>query len=314
MTERVAAADGLCSRFREALPRAGRAVGAGRWAAGILLPLALLAAACGGTGGTGTAAQESGTKAAGQATTLLKVGATAVPHAEILEQVVKPILARQGIRLQVVEFSDYTQINPALKDGSLDANYFQHIPYLDDWNAHNGGGLVAIAKVHIEPMGLYSNRITSLAQLKDGATIAIPDDTTNGGRALLLLQSAGLIRLRPGAGYTATLADVAANPHRYQIRELAAEIIPRALDDVDLAAINTNYVLEARKAGLLKHPAPLYLEEADSPFANVLVVRRDEVGKPAVEALARALVGPQVKAFIESHYKGAVVPAQQLLH
>ncbi|MDI3317069.1 MAG: MetQ/NlpA family ABC transporter substrate-binding protein [Bacillota bacterium] len=284
---------------------------------GALLPLALLAAACGGAGSAGTAGQAvpgSGAKAAGQAATVLKVGATAVPHGEILQQVVKPLLAKQGIRLQVVEFSDYTQINPALKDGSLDANYFQHLPYLDDWNSHNGGGLVAIAKVHIEPMGLYSNRITSLGGLKDGATVAIPNDTTNGGRALLLLQSAGLIRLRPGAGSSATVADVVQNPRHLQIRELAAEILPRALDDVDLAAINTNYVLEARKAGLLKHPGALYLERADSPFANVLVVRKDDVGKPAVEALARALVGPEVRAFIESHYRGAVVPAQQLLH
>ncbi|WPD19597.1 MetQ/NlpA family ABC transporter substrate-binding protein [Thermaerobacter composti] len=285
-----------------------------------VLLVAAVAAGCGGgpsAGSSGAAADEGAAggdgSAGAQGSVTLKVGATAVPHAEILRDVAAPALAKQGIELEVVEFSDYTKINPALVDGELDANYFQHIPYLDQFNEDHGTNLTPLAKVHIEPMGLYSDKITDLDQLRDGATVAIPNDPTNGGRALLLLQSAGLIKLEEGADYTATVRDIVENPKNLEIREVAAELIPRTLADVDLAAINTNYVLEAKKAGAMKNPEPLFIEDADSPFANVLVVRPEDVDRPELKALAEVLVGPEVKEYIEEHYDGAVVPAQELL-
>ncbi|QBS38518.1 MetQ/NlpA family ABC transporter substrate-binding protein [Thermaerobacter sp. FW80] len=285
-----------------------------------VLLVAAVAAGCGGgpsAGSSGAAADEGaagGNGSAGtQGSVTLKVGATAVPHAEILRDVAAPALEKQGIKLEVIEFSDYTKINPALVDGELDANYFQHIPYLDQFNADHGTKLTPLAKVHIEPMGLYSDKISDLGQLRDGATVAIPNDPTNGGRALLLLQSAGLIKLEEGADYTATVRDIVENPKNLEIREVAAELIPRTLADVDLAAINTNYVLEAKKAGAMKNPEPLFIEDADSPFANVLVVRPEDVDRPELKALAEVLVGPEVKEYIEENYDGAVVPAQELL-
>ena len=281
-----------------------------------VLVVAVLAAGCGAGGSAGSSgdsgsAAESGGGNGGPVT--LKVGATAVPHAEILRDVAAPALEAKGIKLEVIEFSDYTKVNPALVDGELDANYFQHIPYLDQFNKDHGTNITPVAKVHIEPMGLYSDKITDLSQLADGATVAIPNDPTNGGRALLLLQSAGLIKLKEGADYTATVRDVVENPKNLQIREVAAELIPRTLADVDLAAINTNYVLEAKEAGAMKNPEPLFIEDADSPFANVLAVRPEDVDRPEIQALAEVLVGPEVKQYIEEHYGGAVVPAQALI-
>lgn len=289
----------VATRLRRSL--LGRAA-----ALGVVLWLAVAAAACSRNDAAGAPAGEGGR-------TVLRVGATAVPHAEILRDVAAPALERQGIRLEVVEFSDYTKLNPALVDGELDANYFQHIPYLEQFNRDHGTDLKVLAKVHIEPMGLYSERIADLAQLPDGATVAIPNDPTNGGRALLLLQAAGLIRLREGVNYTATVRDVVDNPKRLVIREVAAELIPRVLADVDLAAINTNYVLEAAKAGVMRRTQPLFREGVQSPFANVLAVRAEDVDDPALRALAQVLVGPEVKAYIESRYGGAVVPAQELV-
>ncbi|ADU50690.1 NLPA lipoprotein [Thermaerobacter marianensis DSM 12885] len=292
-----------------------------RLAAALLMTLlvAALAAGCGGANSAGSSSSSSGEGSASgeaggqQGTVTLKVGATAVPHAEILRDVAAPALEKQGIKLEVIEFSDYTKLNPALVDGELDANYFQHIPYLDQFNKDHGTNITPLAKVHIEPMGLYSDKITDLSQLQDGATVAIPNDPTNGGRALLLLQSAGLIKLKEGADYTATVRDIVENPKNLQIREVAAELIPRTLADVDLAAINTNYVLEAKQAGAMKNPEPLFIEDADSPFANVLAVRPEDVNRPELKALAEVLVGPEVKQYIEENYDGAVVPAQALL-
>ncbi|EKP94259.1 MetQ/NlpA family ABC transporter substrate-binding protein [Thermaerobacter subterraneus] len=284
------------------------------------LLIAVLVAGC-GAGGAGSSGEQGDNSAGGNGsgsggtsgTVTLKVGATAVPHAEILRDVAAPALEEQGIKLEVMEFSDYTKLNPALVDGELDANYFQHIPYLDQFNKDHGTNITPVAKVHIEPMGLYSDKITSLDQLRDGATVAIPNDPTNGGRALLLLQAAGLVKLKDGADYTATVRDIVENPKNLQIREVAAELIPRTLADVDLAAINTNYVLEAKEAGALKNPDPLFVEDADSPFANVLAVRPEDVKRPEIQALAEILVGPEVKQYIEEHYQGAVVPAQALI-
>jgi len=207
--------------------------------------------------------------AGAQAQTVITVGATPVPHAEVLE-FIKPILQADGIELRIVEFTDYVLPNLALADGELDANYFQHIPYLETFAADHRLDLTVLVGVHIEPMGLYSQRIGSLDELRSGATVAIPNDATNGGRALLLLQEAGLIRLAEGAGITATVFDVAENPRNLRFRELEAPLLPRALADVDAAVINTNYALEA---GLVPLQDAIVIEGAESPYVNVVAVR-----------------------------------------
>ncbi|SFE62217.1 D-methionine transport system substrate-binding protein [Thermoanaerobacter thermohydrosulfuricus] len=235
----------------------------------------------------------------------IKVGATPVPHAQILN-VVKPILAKEGINLEIVEFTDYVQPNLKLAEKELDANYFQHIPYLEDFSKEHNLNLTYIAKVHIEPMGIYSQKIKNLSELKEGATIAIPNDATNGGRALLLLQSAGIIKLKPDAGIKATVNDIVENPKKIKISELEAATLPRVLSDVDAAVINANYALEA---GLVPTKDALFIESANSPYVNVLVVRKGDESRPELKKLAEALNSPEVKKFIEDNYKGAVVPA-----
>lgn len=236
---------------------------------------------------------------------VLKVGATAVPHAEILE-FIKPTLAKEGIKLDIVVFSDYVQPNLALDAGELDANYFQHIPYLESFSADHHLKLTYIAKVHIEPMGAYSKRVKKLSDLKNRAVVAIPNDPTNGGRALLLLEDAGLIELKKDVGLKATVFDIAKNPKNLQFKELEAAQLPRALDDVDLAVINTNYALEA---GLVPTKDAIVIESGKSPYANVLAVRESSKNDPALKKLAAALTSPAVKDFILKKYKGAVVPA-----
>lgn len=242
---------------------------------------------------------------AGASSVTLKVGATPVPHAEILDYV-KPLLAAQGINLEVVEFTDYVQPNLALAAGDLDANFFQHVPYLDSFKNDHRLDLTAIARVHVEPMGLYSQKVRSLRSLPSGAIVAIPNDPTNGGRALLLLQSQRLITLRKGAGLKATVLDVAKNPRKLVIKELEAAQLPRSLPDVGAAVINGNYALQA---GLNPLKDALALEGADSPYVNVLVARTQDAKKPALIALAKALTSKEVKKFILSSYGGAVVPA-----
>ncbi len=241
---------------------------------------------------------------AAQAQTL-SVAATPVPHAELLE-FVRPQLAAEGVELQVRVFSDYVQPNLQVQQKRLDANFFQHRPYLDEFNASRKGDLVAVAGVHIEPFGAYSARFKSLAELPDGASVAIPNDATNGGRALLLLAKAGVIQLRDGAGIAATPRDIAANPKHLQVRELEAATLPRVLKQVDLALINTNYALAA---GLDPLKDALAIEGSDSPYVNVLVARPDNQGSDAVQKLAAALRSPQVKQFIADKYHGAVLPA-----
>ncbi|WP_068140687.1 MetQ/NlpA family ABC transporter substrate-binding protein [Limnochorda pilosa] len=236
---------------------------------------------------------------------VLRVGATPVPHAEVLEQV-KPVLAAEGIDLRIVEFTDYVQPNLALDAGDLDANYFQHIPYLEQFSKDHGLDLTYIAAVHIEPMGLYSRKVSSIEDLPGGARIGIPNDPTNGGRALLLLQSAGLIKLDPAAGITATPLDVVENPHRLRFQELEAAQLPRVLFDVEAAVINTNYALEA---GLNPTRDALVIEGSDSPYVNVLAVRTQEKDAQALQALARALTSDAVRSFLLEKYGGAVVPA-----
>ncbi len=245
------------------------------------------------------------TSAAAQAADTLRVAATAVPHAEILE-FVKPALAKDGVDLQVKVFTDYVQPNVQVAEERLDANFFQHQPYLDEFNASRGTKLVSIAGVHVEPFGAYSSKIKSLAELNEGAQVVIPNDATNGGRALLLLQKAGVIKLKDGAGITATVKDIAENPKAIKVRELEAATLPRVLAQVDLALINTNYALEA---GLNPTKDALVIEGSDSPYVNILVVREASKNDVALQKLAKALHSAEVKAFINDKYNGAVVPA-----
>lgn len=242
--------------------------------------------------------------AGAQAQTVITVGATPVPHAEVLE-FIKPILQADGIELRIVEFTDYVLPNLALADGELDANYFQHIPYLDTFKADRRLALEVLVKVHVEPIGLYSSRISSLDELRNGAVIAIPNDPTNGGRALLLLQDAGLITLRDDAGLEATPFDIESNPKRLQFRELEAAMLPRALADVDAAVINTNYALEA---GLNPLEDSLVMEGEESPYANVVAVRTADLDDPALKKLAEVITRPEVRDFIVNEYGGAIVP------
>ena len=235
----------------------------------------------------------------------LSVAATPVPHAEILE-FVKPALAKEGVNLKVKVFTDYIQPNVQVAEKRLDANFFQHQPYLDEFNASRGTALVSIAGVHVEPFGAYSSKIKKLDELSEGAQVVIPNDATNGGRALLLLQKAGVIKLKDGAGITATVKDIAENPKGIKVRELEAATLPRVLAQVDLALINTNYALEA---GLNPTKDALVIEGADSPYVNILVTTAEKKDNADLQKLAKALHTPEVKKFIADKYKGAVVPA-----
>ncbi|MDO6459306.1 MetQ/NlpA family ABC transporter substrate-binding protein [Granulosicoccaceae sp. 1_MG-2023] len=235
----------------------------------------------------------------------LSVAATPVPHAEILE-FVKPMLAEQGVELDIKVFTDYIQPNIQVDQKRMDANFFQHTPYLDEFNAGRGTDLVTVTGVHIEPFGAYSGKIDSLDALEDGAVVAIPNDPTNGGRALLLLQNAGLIKLSDSSKITATPRDIAENPKDLDFKELEAATLPRILNQVDLALINTNYALEA---GLNPTEDALLIEGADSPYVNILVARPDNKDSEAMKKLADALTSDEVKAFIQDKYAGAVVSA-----
>jgi D-methionine transport system substrate-binding protein len=254
----------------------------------------LLLAACG----------RGGEKAAEGEGPLL-VGATAVPHAEILE-FVKPTLAALGVEIEIKVFNDYVQPNTQLAESRLDANYFQTKPYLDEFNAARGADLVTVTGVHVEPLGAYSRRHRTVDAIPDGASVALPNDASNTGRALLLLQSGGLIRLRDAANPLQTVRDIVDNPKDLDIRELEAATIPRILDQVDLAVINTNYALDA---GLRPKTDALVLEGGDSPYVNYLVARSDNRSDPRIEALATALRSQAVKDFLARKYEGAVIPA-----
>lgn len=238
-------------------------------------------------------------------TTTITVAATPTPHAEILE-VVKPILAEEGITLEIMEFTDYVQPNLATESGDVDANYFQHQPYLDDFNAENDTHLVTIAAIHYEPLGIYAGKTADVASIPVGGTIAIPSDTTNEARALLLLEEQGLITLDPEAGITATPYDITGNPLELQFMELEAAQIARSLQDVDLAVINGNYALQAD----LTVADALAIEEKDSlaaeTYANILVVLEGNEENEALQALADALKSEEVKTFIDATYEGAV--------
>ena len=248
--------------------------------------------------------QGAGKKAGGEGAPLL-VGATAVPHAEILEQV-KPILAAEGVPIEIKVFNDYVQPNVQLSERRLDVNYFQTKPYLDEFNAARGTTLITVAGIHVEPLGLYSRKHKALAELPNGAQVVLPNDASNTGRALLLLQAAGLITLKDPQNPLQTVRDIAANPKGLKFQEVEAATIPRILPQVDGAVINTNYALDA---GLKPKTDALQLEGADSPYVNYLVARPDNQDDPRVQALAKALRGQAIKDFIASKYEGAVIPA-----
>jgi D-methionine transport system substrate-binding protein len=236
---------------------------------------------------------------------MLKVAASAIPHAEILE-FVKPQLKAQGIDLQVRVFTDYIQPNLQVAERQLDVNFFQHKPYLDAFNKDRGTQLVIVpgSGVHVEPFGAYSKKIKQVAELRNGAVIAIPNDPSNCARALLLLQKQGLIKLEDANNMLATARDVISNPKHLQIRELEAATLPRVLEDVELALINTNYALAAQ---LRPTRDALFIEGSDSPYANVVVARPDNVDAPEVRKLVAALRTAAVRKFIQDKYQGAVV-------
>mgnify|MGYP004633682039 FL=1 len=239
-------------------------------------------------------------------TVTLKVGASPAPHAEILE-VAKKILAEQNIDLQIVEFDDYIIPNTAVEEGELDANYFQHLPYLENFNAEHNTHLVSVGAIHYEPFGIYAGTTASLADLADGAKIAVPNDGTNEARALLLLEQEGLIKLKENAGLNATKESIVENPHNYEIVELEAKLLTETLQDVDLAVINGNYAIGAG----LKVADALAVESAEglgaSTFANIVAVKEGNEDNAAVKALVAALQSDTVKQFIEDTYAGAVV-------
>ena len=272
------------------------------------LTLCLSLAACGGSADDSGAADDGAATEAGSdaaETVTLTVAASPTPHAEILNQCV-PILAEQGIELVVNEYSDYVVPNTAVEDGDEDANYFQHLPYLEEFNETRGTHLVSVAGVHIEPMGIYAGRVSSLEDLPDGAVIAVPNDATNEGRALLLLEAQGLITLDDSSNLTATPNNIVDNPKNLEFQELEAATIPSVLADVDLAVINSNYALGA---GLNPTTDALAIESSDSPYVNVLVVKEGNENNEAIQALVDALHSDTIRDYITETFDGAVVPA-----
>ncbi|MBN9028574.1 MAG: metal ABC transporter substrate-binding protein [Rhizobiales bacterium 63-7] len=233
----------------------------------------------------------------------IKIGVTPGEHAQIMEKV-KEVAAKKGLNIEILEFSDYVVPNQALADGDLNANSFQHQPYLDNQIADRGFDLVSVGKTITTPMGVYSKKVKTLGELADGATVAIPNDPTNGGRALLVLAKEGLIKVNPDAGLKATAADITENPKNIQIAELDAAQLPRSLDDVDAAVINTNYAMEA---GLHPKTDAIAIEGSESPYANVIVVRRADKDAPWVKTLVESYHDDSIKAFINDQFKGALI-------
>ncbi|MBQ6377019.1 MAG: MetQ/NlpA family ABC transporter substrate-binding protein [Lachnospiraceae bacterium] len=269
----------------------------------ILLTAALAAgvlSACGGS-----SPQEASVPAD---TKVITVAASPVPHAEILEAA-KPILAEQGYDLQVKVFEDYVQPNEVVNSGEMDANYFQHVPYLDSFNEEKGTDLSVAGKIHYEPFGIYPGTKGSLDEVADGDVIAVPNDTTNEARALLLLQDLGLIKLKDGAGLTATKQDIEENSKNIEIEELEAAQIPRVKDEVAYAVMNGNYALEA---GFIVSRDALAFEQADSEaaktYVNVIAVKTGNEDNEAIKALVEALKSDEIVKFINDKYEGAVVP------
>ncbi|MEZ0068756.1 D-methionine transport system substrate-binding protein [Streptacidiphilus sp. MAP12-20] len=266
--------------------------------------LALTLAACGSSSSsTGSAA--SGSSA--DASKPLVVVASPTPHAQILEYIEKNLAAKAGLNLQVKVVTDYVTPNTAVQDGSADANYFQHQPYLDDFNKTHGTNIVSVEAVHLEPLGLYSNKVKSAAALADGATVAVPNDATNEGRALKLLADNGLLKLKDGVGTKSTPNDITDNPKHLKFQEIDAAQLPRTLSDVDAAVINGNYALDAK---LNPKKDALLLEKAqDNPYANILAVKSGNQNDPRIKKLAELLHSPEVKQYIDTTFSGSVIPA-----
>ena len=271
---------------------------------GALLAVTTLAtfglAGCGNSGSNGAASKEDDKT--------ITVAASPTPHAEILNKAVKPLVEKDGYKLVVKEFTDYVQPNTATEDGEVDANYFQHKPYLDNFNKEKGTHLVSVEGIHFEPFGLYPGKTKSLNDLADGAKIAVPNDTTNEARALQLLAAQGIITLKEDAGLAATKNDVVDNPHNIELVEMEAAQLPRTLSDVDFAVINGNY---AATAGFSASKDALAVENATSEaaqtYTNLLVVEEGNENEPAIKALVAALTSQTVKDYIDSTYDGAVV-------
>jgi D-methionine transport system substrate-binding protein len=269
------------------------------------LTLMLSLAACGSKDNSSASAPNASGDAGATKEVTIKVGASSTPHAEILK-FVQPALKKEGVNLEIVEFNDYVQPNVQVFEKQLDANYFQHQPYLDQFNKDKNENLVKVVGVHIEPFGAYSRKIKKIDELKDGAQVAIPNDPSNAGRALALMEKNGLIKLKDGVGIKGTVQDIVENKKNLQIKELDPAILPRTLDELDLALINTNYALQANL-----NPAKdaLFIEDKDSPYVNILAARPDNKDSDAIQKLAKALTTPEVKKFIEDKYKGAIFAA-----
>lgn len=276
----------------------------------LALILCLSLAACGGKedpapAETNDPAQSEEPAATPAETVTLTVAASPTPHAVILEQCVAP-LAEQGIELDIREFDDYVFPNTTVEDGEIDANYFQHVPYLDEFNETRGTHLVSVAGVHVEPMGIYAGKSSSLEDLPDGASVAVPNDATNEGRALLLLEAQGLIKLADSSNLSATPKDIVENPKNLTFEEVEAATIPSIVSEVDLAVINSNYALGA---GYNPVEDSLAIESSDSPYVNILVVKEGNENNEAVQALIEVLHSDAIRDFINEEFDGAVVPA-----
>ncbi|WP_433941413.1 MetQ/NlpA family ABC transporter substrate-binding protein [Paenibacillus lautus] len=271
----------------------------------ISLTLVTVLAACGSKPADNASEPGGTTGGGGQETVTLKVGASPSPHAKILEHI-KPALEKEGVNLEIVEFTDYVLPNTQVDSKEIDANFFQHKPYLDNEIKERKLDLESVIAVHVEPLGAYSKTITSVDDLKDGAVIAIPNDPSNAGRALTLLSKNGVIKLNDESKLEATAKDIVENPKNLEFKEVEAAMLPRMLDELDLAVINTNYALEA---GLDPTKDALFIEDKDNPYANLLVARPDNKDSDAIQKLAKALTSEDVKTFIEEEYKGAVIPA-----
>jgi len=260
--------------------------------------LTLGLAGCGNATSTGNTAPKSDK--------VIKIGVTPKPHKEIVE-IAKPLLEKEGYTVEITEFNDYVQPNTAVSEGSLDANFFQHAPYLKEQNESKGFKLVSVGAIHLEPMGLYSHKVKTLDELKDGATIAVPNDPSNEARALKLLAGKGIIKIKDGE--LVTPKDITENPKNLKFTELEAAAVPRAIEDVDAAVINGNYAIESKfnptKDAIIIEDKN---SEAAKPYANILVVKEGNEKQEKIQALYKALTSPEVKAFIEKEYDGAVIP------
>ena len=274
----------------------------------LILALTMAVGLCACGGGSDAPAEDPAEGGEAAETVTLKVAASPTPHAEILAQVVD-VLAEQGIDLQITEYGDYVIPNTAVEEGDEDANFFQHTPYLDQFNEENGTHLVSVAKIHYEPMGIYAGKTASLEELPDGAVIAVPNDVTNEARALLLLEAQGLIEVDDEAGLNATPNDITSNPKNLQFKELEAAMLPQTIEEVDLSIINSNYALQG---GLSPAEDALASESSDSvaadTYANIIVVKEGSENNEAILALVEALQSDAVREYINNTYSGSVVP------